>query len=335
MRLGYILRRFIFLVFVIWTAATVLFFIPRLSRVNPIRERFAALARSTGYMPADLDNIIKNFELKFGLDKPLPQQYVDYMGSVLRGDLGVSLMSYPKTVVQLIGEALPWTLGLLSVTTVLTFLLGTAVGALAGWPKSPNWVKSMVTPLIVLAAIPPQVLGLLLIYFIAFRMKLLPMAGAYSIGVEPGHLTVSLILDVLKHAILPAAALIIAYIGFWALGMRGMGVTVQGEDYVLFAEHKGLKQSRIFYWYYVRNAILPQVTSLALAFGGIIGAGILVEVTFGFPGIGSTLGSAIASNDYFVIYGIGFITIFAVGVSMLVVDLIYPLLDPRISYERK
>ena len=334
MRLGYILRRFVFLVFVIWTAATVLFFIPRLSRINPIRERFAALARSTGYMPADLDNIIKNFEIKFGLNKPLPQQYVDYMGSVLRGDLGVSLMSYPKTVVQLIGEALPWTLGLLTVTTILTFLLGTAVGALAGWPKSPNWVKGMVTPLIVLAAIPPQVLGLLLIYFIAFRMKLLPMAGAYSIGATQ-QFTLPFILDVMKHAILPSAALIIAYIGFWALGMRGMGVTVQGEDYVLFAEHKGLKQSRIFYWYYVRNAILPQVTSLALAFGGIIGAGILVEVTFGFPGIGSTLSSAIASNDYFVIYGIGFITIFAVGLSMLVVDLIYPLLDPRIRYDRK
>jgi peptide/nickel transport system permease protein len=117
--------------------------------------------------------------------------------------------------------------------------------------------------------------------------------------------------------------------------MRGMGVTVQGEDYVLFAEHKGLQQNRVFYSYYVRNAILPQVTSLALAFGGIITAGILVEATFGFPGIGSTLTAAISANDYFVIYGIGFITIFAVGVSMLVVDLIYPLLDPRIRYDRK
>jgi peptide/nickel transport system permease protein len=299
--------------------------------VNPIRERFAALARSTGYTPKDLDNIIANYELKFGLNKPLAQQYVDYMGSVLRGDLGVSLMSYPKTVVDLIGEALPWTLGLLTVTTILTFLIGTAIGALAGWPRSPRWVKGMVTPLMVLAAIPPQVLGLLLIYFIAFRMKLLPMTGAYSAGATK-QLSLTFMLDVLNHAILPATALVLAYIGFWALSMRGMGVTVQGEDYVLFAEHKGLKQSRIFYWYYVRNAILPQVTSLALAFGGLISAGVLVEVVFGFPGIGSTLNSAIAANDYFVIYGIGFITIFAVGASMLIVDLVYPLLDPRIRY---
>lgn len=334
MRLSYLLRRFVFLVFVIWTAATVLFLIPRLSRVNPIRERFAAIARSTGYMPSDLNNIIANFEIKFGLDKPLAQQYADYMGSVLRGDLGVSLMAYPKTVNQLIGEALPWTLGLLSITTLLTFLIGTAIGSLAGWPRSPRWVKNMVTPLMVLAAIPPQVLGLLLIYFLAFRLKLFPMAGAYDIGATK-EFTLTFILDIAKHAFLPAMTLILAYIGFWALSMRGMGVTVQGEDYVLFAEHKGLQERRIFYAYYVRNAILPQVTSLALAFGGIISAGILVENVFGFPGIGSTLYSAITANDYFVIYGIGFITIFAVGVSMLVVDLIYPLLDPRIRYDNR
>ena len=137
------------------------------------------------------------------------------------------------------------------------------------------------------------------------------------------------------HAILPAFSLILGSVGFWALSMRGMGITIQGEDYVNFAEHKGLKPARIFYWYYVRNAILPQVTSLALAFGGIISAGVLVEGLYGFPGIGSTLAGAILANDYFVIYGIGYITVVAVAVSMLVVDLLYPLLDPRIRYERK
>lgn len=317
-----------------WTAATVLFTIPRLSRVNPIRERFAALARSTGYAPKDLENIIASYELKFGLDKPLPQQYADYMGSVLRGDLGVSLMSYPKPVAELIGEALPWTIGLLLVTISLTFLIGTAIGALAGWPRSPRWVKGTVTPLMVLAAIPAYTLGLLLVYLLGFRLKLLPMGGAYSPGMVKA-LTMPFALDVVKHAILPALSLILAYVGFYALGMRGMGVTVQGEDYVNFAEHKGLRQGRIFYWYYVRNAILPQVTSLALALGGIVSAGILVEGLYGFPGIGSTLSAAITANDYFVIYGVGFITIFAVGISMMAVDLLYPLLDPRIRYDRK
>jgi peptide/nickel transport system permease protein len=160
------------------------------------------------------------------------------------------------------------------------------------------------------------------------------MGGAYSPGMTKAF-NLPFILDVGRHAVLPALSLILATVGFWALSMRGMGVTVQGEDYVLFAEHKGLKQRRIFYWYYVRNAILPQVTSLALAFGGLVSAGVLVEGLYGFPGIGSTLGAAITANDYFVIYGIGFITILAVGVSMMIVDLLYPLLDPRIRYDRK
>lgn len=331
MRFGYILRRFLFLVFVMWTAATALFTIPRLSRVNPIRERFAALARSTGYSPKDLENIIASYEVRFGLDKPLPQQYVEYMSSILRGDLGVSLMNYPKPVAELIGEALPWTIGLLGVTTVLTFLFGTVIGALAGWPRSPKWIKGMVTPLIILAAIPPYILGLLLVYLLGFRLQVFPMGGAFSPGMTKAF-TLPFILDVLKHAVLPAFSLILGSVGFWALGMRGMGVTIQGEDYVNFAEHKGLKSGRIFYWYYVRNAILPQVTSLALAFGGIISGGVLVESLYGFPGIGSTLSGAIVANDYFVIYGIGYITVVAVAVSMLVVDLLYPLLDPRIRY---
>ncbi len=336
MKISYIVRRFLFLIFVVWTAATVLFFIPRLSRINPIRERFAEIQRSTGYAPRDLENIIKAFEIKFGLDKPLVEQYLDYMSSVLRGDLGVSLMRYPKTVVELISQALPWTVILLSVTTLLTFLIGTGIGALAGWPRSPGWVKGMVTPLMVLAAVPAYLLGLLLIYFIAFRAKLLPLSGAYTTSRFMGpELSIDFILDVSRHAILPALSLILASVGFWALGMRGMGVTVQGEDYVNFAEHKGLRQRRIFYWYYVRNAILPQVTALALAFGSIVSAGILVENLYGFPGIGSLLNAAILANDFFVIYGIGMITIIAVGVSMMLVDVLYPLLDPRIRYDRK
>ena len=333
-KLSYLLRRLLFLVIVMWTAATVLFVIPRLSRVNPIRERFAALARSTGYAPKDLESIIASYEVRFGLNKPLGEQYFEYMGSILRGDLGVSLMNFPKPVAELIGEALPWTAGLLSVTTLLTFVFGTVIGALAGWPRSPSWIRGMVTPLIVLAAIPAYILGLLLVYLLGFRLQLFPMGGAFSPGLIKAF-TLPFMLDVLKHAVLPALSLILASVGFWAISMRGMGVTIQGEDYVNFAEHKGLKPNRIFYWYYVRNAILPQVTSLALAFGAVISAGVLVESLYGFPGIGSTLGAAIVANDYFVIYGIGYITVVTVAVSMLIVDLLYPMLDPRIRYDRK
>lgn len=336
MKLSYLIRRFLFFLLVMWSAATVLFFVPRLSPINPIRERFAEMQRSTGFAPRDMEQLVRAFEAKFGLNKPLIEQYFDYISGLARGDLGYSLMRYPRTVNELIAQALPWTIGLVTVTTLLTFLIGTAIGALAGWPRSPSWVKGMVTPLMVLAAVPPYLLGLVLIYFIAFRAKLLPLTGAYTTTrFAAPELSIEFILDVARHAILPALSLIMASVGFWALGMRGMGVTVLGEDYVNFAEHKGLKQGRIFYWYYVRNAILPQVTGLALAFGSIVSAGILVEYLYGFPGIGSLLNAAIGANDYFVIYGVGMITIFAVGFSMMVVDILYPLLDPRIRYERR
>lgn len=335
MPLAYLLRRVAFMIFVVWSAITLLFFLPRLSPINPVRERFAELQRSTGWAPRDLERLVKVYEVKFGLNKPLHEQYVDYMSSLLRGDLGYSIMRYPRTVGDLIAQALPWTIGLLSVTTLLTFGIGTGIGALAAWPRSPQWVKGLVTPLVVLAAIPPYLLGLLLIYFIAFRAKLLPMGGAYTLGRFTGpELSFPFLLDVARHAILPALSLILSTVGFWALGMRGMGVTVQGEDYVTFAEHKGLSLRRIFYAYYVRNAILPQVTALALAFGSIVSSGILVEYLYGFPGLGSLLNAAILANDFFVIYGIGLITILAVAISMMVVDLLYPLLDPRIRYTR-
>ena len=179
-----------------------------------------------------------------------------------------------------------------------------------------------------------DIVFLLLIFFIAFRAKLLPFGGAYDIGTRPA-LTFAFLVDVLEHQILPAIALVLSSVAFWALGMRGMGITIQGEDYVNFAEHKGLGPVAIFRDYYVRNALLPQVTGLALAFGQLIVSGVLVEQLFGLPGLGGILGQAIIANDYFVIFGIAFFIIISVTVLMLLVDIVYPLLDPRIRMDTK
>jgi peptide/nickel transport system permease protein len=324
----------LFLLFVIWTAATITFFIPRLSTRNPIRERFAELSRTGGFSPQDLEKIVASYNAKFGLDKPLIEQYLVYMGGILRGDLGVSLNKYPKTVVELIMEALPWTIGLLITTTILSFVLGNLLGALAAWPRSPQWAKSLAVPFIILQGVPAPLLGLLLIFFIAFRLKLLPLGNAYTVGTRP-EFTLAFILDVARHQILPALSLILASVGLWALGMRGMGVTIQGEDYVNFAEHKGLGPRTIFGSYYIRNALLPQVTGLALGFGFLITGGVLVEGLYGLPGLGSILGAAIVANDFMVIYGIVLFIIIGIAVVMLLVDLVYPLLDPRIRYETR
>jgi len=332
--LAYLIRRVIFLLFVIWVAATITFFIPRLSSRNPVRERFVELARTGGFSPQDLEKIVESYNKKFGLDKPLVEQYVVYMGSLLQGDLGVSLNKYPKTVSELIWEALPWTIALLAIATIVSFFLGNLVGALGAWPRSPKWVRGLTAPLIIMQGVPPYLLGLLLIFFIAFRLKLLPLGGAYTIGTKP-ELSLEFLLDVARHQILPALSLILASLGGWALGMRGMGITIQGEDYVNFAEHKGLAPRTIFKDYYVRNAILPSVTGLALAFGTLVTSGILVETLYGLPGLGSILGAAIAANDFPVIYGITLFIIIGIALLMLLVEILYPLLDPRIRLGAK
>jgi peptide/nickel transport system permease protein len=319
----------LFLIFVIWAASTITFFVPRFSSRSPIRERFAELARNGGFSPADLEKIIAAMQHQFGLDKPLMEQYVDYLWSVVHLDFGYSLNKYPSTVIDLISQSLPWTMGLILVTTVISFLLGNLLGAISAWPRAPSWMRMVATPFVLLTGVPPVLMGVLLLFFIAFRMKLLPLGGAYSMGVVPSWSWV-FALDMGVHQILPALALILGWVGGWVLSMRGMGVTIQGEDYVNFAEHKGLSGIRIFRDYYLRNAMLPQVTGFALALGTLVTSAIVVEGIFGLPGIGTVLQSAIRSNDFPVIYGIVLFITIAVATLMVALEFVYPLLDPRI-----
>jgi peptide/nickel transport system permease protein len=188
-------------------------------------------------------------------------------------------------------------------------------------------------PLWALHAIPFFLCGLILMYFLAFQLQWLPMFGGYTAGAFPA-LTPAFVADVVQHATLPALSIILVATGGWALTMRGMMVTTEGEDYVTFAEAKGLKSLTIFLRYCVRNAILPQTTALALSLGQILSGAVLVEVIFAYPGIGTVLYHAIRENDHFLIQGIVFSVIVALGLAMLILDLIYPWLDPRITYRK-
>ena len=324
-----IVKRLAFLVMVIWAASTITFFIPRLSERNALRERFAELSRTGGFAPADLEKIIASYNAQFGLNKPLWQQYFDYIWGVLHLDFGYSLGKYPLTVMQLIEQALPWTIVLLLVTTVFSFLIGNLMGAIAAWQRAPRWMRAVATPFVLLQGVPPVLMGVLLLFFVGFRLKLLPLGGAYSSGVIPNW-SWTFALDLLAHQVLPATALILGSAGGWVLSMRGMGVTIQGEDYVNFAEHKGLGGVRIFRDYYLRNALLPQVTGFALALGTVVTSAIVVEGIFGLPGIGSLLSQAIRANDFPVIYGVVLLITIAVASLMVGLEFLYPWLDPRI-----
>lgn len=332
MRMRLILRRLAFLVLVVWSASTITFFIPRMSDRNPIRERFAELARTGGFSAADLEVIVASYNKKFGLDKPLFQQYVDYIGSVARLDLGVSLNRFPKTVTDIIYESLPWTISLLFVSAILSFVIGNLLGAIAAWPKAPSWMRSLATPFIMFMGVPPVLLAIFLLFFLGFKLKLFPLGQAYSTGIAPDW-SFKFTLDVIWHQVLPAISMILGSVGGWVLSMRGMGVTIQGEDYVNFAEHKGLNGRTIFRDYYLRNALLPQVTGFALALGSLITSGAVVESLYALPGLGSKLSQAIQSNDFLVIYGIVLFITMSVATLMVLVEFLYPLLDPRIKPE--
>jgi len=327
-----LIKRLLFLVLVIWAASTIVFFIPRLSSRNALRERFAELARTGGFSSTDMEKIIASMQKQFGLDQPLLQQYWQYLNNLVHLDFGVSLYKYPATVTELIAQALPWSISLLLVTTILSFVIGNLLGAIAAWPRSPRWMRGVATPFVLLTGVPPVIMGVLLLFFIGFRLKLLPLGGSYSVGLIPDW-SWPFFLDLMAHQILPALALIFGSVGGWVLSMRGMGITIQGEDYVNFAEHKGLTPGRIFRDYYLRNTLLPQVTGLALALGTVVTSAIIVEGLFALPGIGSLINVAIRANDFPTIYGIVIFITIAVAVLMAILEFVYPLIDPRVKNE--
>jgi peptide/nickel transport system permease protein len=330
-RRHYVGWRLVQFVVILWGAATLNFFIPRLAPGDPIRERLLSMTRNGSISQESINQMVQAYDQQFGLDQPLPVQYVRYLWGALHLDFGYSLSQYPARASQLIVAALPWTIGLLLISTVLAFVLGTILGALLAWPKSPHVLHYLVAPLLMLSSVPYYLLGLVLIYLLAISVRWFPISGGYTTGNIP-TLSLGFILDIAHHTILPALSIVLAAVGFWSLGMRGMMVTTEGEDYMTMAEAKGLPDGWIFYRYALRNAILPQFTSLALALGTVVSGSVLVEVVFGLPGIGTLLYKSITGSDYFVIYGIAFMIVFAIALATLLLDLVYPLLDPRISY---
>lgn len=329
MRTRSTLKRIGLFFLVIWGAATVNFIIPRLSPSDPIRARLSAMAVQSGYVQTGIEDMVRAYQEKFGLDQPLYVQYLRYLKDMFTFNFGYSLSLYPAEVLDLILNALPWTIGLLVTSTLIAFAVGTITGALMAWPSVPQAFKSIASIFLTMSAIPYYLLGLILLYIFGFTMKLLPLYGGYPAGVVP-EVSLPFIGTILRHSILPATSIVLAEIGFWALGMRSMMVTTEGEDYMIFAEARGLKKRTIFARYALRNALLPQYTSLALSLGRIVSGSVLVEVIFAYPGIGTLLFTAIRGSDYFIIYGVVFIVILTLGVATLLLDLVYPLLDPRI-----
>jgi peptide/nickel transport system permease protein len=333
MRASYIIRRVIFLVMVIWIAASINFILPHLAGRDPINEQMNAQIATQGRSAQDAQILKATYTRIFGLDKPLWQQYFVYITSVARLDFGYSIFQYPRTVRSIIIERGKLTLPFVAVGIVISFFSGILLGAFLGWNKTPRWLSNVLfPPLLVFSSVPQFLVALVLIFLVAFKMRLLPMGLPYPSSMQADWSSPAFLMAYAQHAVLPVLTIVIVEASGWALGMRAMMVTVEGEDFTTFAEVRGLKQSRIFFRYLLRNALLPSLTGLAIRMGFIITGAAVAETFFSYNGLGSTLGTAISQFDYFLIYGIVTIIVMSIAFVTFLMDLIYPLLDPRISY---
>ncbi len=329
--LAYLKNRLITLVLTILIAATLIWIIPRLSPVDPAEIALGRMAAGAGSV-ANSEEILAQLRASMGIDAPLIVQYARYIGNVLVFDFGISTASFPTPVSALIAQALPWTLGLMILSLIITFIIGNALGAFMAWDRTPKLARVAIPAAMVFTSIPPILSGLLLMWIFAAQLRWFPLTGSYGLNVEPGW-DWSFVASVISHGTLPALSIVIVTFGFWALGMRGLMISVQGEDYVKLAEAKGLKPRYILYKYMIRNAILPQITAFALKVGLLIAGQVLVERIFAYNGMGKLLYDAILNQDFPVIQGVSYVIILMTALSVFIVDLLYPLIDPRIRRE--
>lgn len=327
----YLINRLITLVLTVLIAATLIWIIPRLSPVDPAEIALGRMAAGAGTVE-NADEILATLRAQMGIDQPLIVQYFKYIKGVLLLDFGLSTAAFPTPVSTLIANALPWTIGLMLISLIITFIVGNLLGALMVWEKTPRLWKVAIPAAMVFTSIPPILSGLLLMWIFAAKLQWFPLTGAYGLTVEPGW-TWAFVSSVLQHGFLPALSIVVVTFGFWALGMRGLMITVQGEDYTTLAKAKGLKPRYILYKYMIRNAILPQVTAFALKIGLLIAGQVLVERIFAYNGMGKLLYDAILDQDFPVIQGVSYVIILLTALSVFIVDLIYPFIDPRVRHE--
>ena len=329
--LRYMLNRVLTYAITMLVAFTVVFLFLRLIPGDPV-SRFVSLVedRYSIRIPATRD-IVEEYKRKFGLEGDLLTQYVCYLRRVLlEFDLGPSFLNFPNPAQELIMRRLPWSIGLLGVSTVLAWVIGLIAGTLVGWRRGTKLDSALFTFALCMSQIPYYLVALLLVLVFAYMLGVFPMRWAFSPTTAPG-LNLAFIADLAYHALLPSLSLVLVSSFGWLISTRAITITILGEDYLLFARAKGLKKVKILNRYVLRNVLLPQVTGLAMSLGFIVNGFFLIEWIFSYPGIGTLLVQAIPALDYNTMQGIILISIFAVLTANLIIDLIYPLIDPRIT----
>ncbi len=316
-------RKLAFYILAAVVAITIDFFIPRMMPGNALTAALGKL-QNAQVTPA----LIKSLEIEYGLTghQSAWDQYVQYWNHLLHGNMGMST-EFSQSVTSVIGGGIFWTLGMVGLATVISFVLGTVLGALVAWRRG-SWLDNLLPAMTFFQAAPYFFIAILLIAGFATELHWFPALNGYDQTLVTPGLTGTYLANVIDHAILPALTIVLASAAGWIVGMRNVMVSTMDEDYVLVAQAKGLPKRRVIL-YAARNAILPSVTGFSLAIGFVVSGALLTEIVFSYPGIGYILQQAVLNHDYPLIQGVLLIITFAVLGANLISDFVYVLLDPR------
>jgi len=328
----YLIPRLIAYVLVIWLGITIVFLIPRLTPNDPVMAMIGMMrARGSTLEPGAMDGIIADLTEMYGLQGSWLDQYWAFWGRLFRADFGVSFFNFPTRVNQLIATALPWTLGLLLTTTAISWISGNILGGLAGYFARKGWSRTLDAVAMVVRPQPYYIFAFALLLLLAWVVRWFPVTGGSSLGALPTF-TWAYIKDVLWHSFLPALSLSVLGGAVTFQTMKLIVQNVNAESFVQYAKLGGVTEGRIVGKYVIRNALLPQVTGLALGLGQIFSGALITEIVFSYPGLGMLLYNSVIRADYNLIMGITMLSIVGITTAILVVDLTYPLFDPRVRY---
>ncbi|WP_127144566.1 ABC transporter permease [Pelagibacterium montanilacus] len=326
----FVLKRLLQLAAVVFAGISAAFFITHLSPISPVDMIVNRVAAQSGGDPLAIQDLRDALAALFGTDLPLHEKFLNFWGRFLVGDLGPSLLAFPTPAIDLVMRALPWTVGLLVTSILLSWTIGNILGGLGGYYQNNRFLKAFGVLAMGVQPIPYYIVAFLLVLLFGYFWPVMPISGGFSINVRPGF-TFEFIASVIHHSILPAASLVIVGLGISFLGMRAMVSNIVTEDYVTYAELAGVRTERVVFFYVIRNAMVPQLTGLAMALGGIFSGTIITEQVFAYPGLGSLLVNAVNAGDTTLVLAVSSIAVIAVAGAIFVIDLIHPLLDPRVK----
>ena len=326
---SYLRGRLLQFLAVVFIGINVVYLISHATPIDPVEQTISAATSFGSTSPEAIATMRDALRALYGTGADPLQQYLTFWRRVAVADFGPSLSAFPTPVSTLVGRALPWTTGLLVVSTGLSWALGNLLGGLAGTYRDNVPLKLAGLLAMAVHPIPYYISAFVLLIVFGYVWPVLPISDAYDQGMTPG-LNAAFILSVVKHGALPALSLVLAGIGGWFMGMRSLVSNIVTEDYAVYAELAGVKRRRILWSYVMRNAIAPQITGLAMSLGAIFNGAIITEQVFGYPGVGSLLVAAVHSGDYSLVIGVTTVSIVAVSAAVLLVDVLYPLIDPRV-----